>query len=117
MSEAATQEAPKEEKVAEKPVTTDTFNNCTSRCTRRAWNLFLQYRDNIDAFKTKEVRGKLTFDNEAAATGAKETLTTEGGVKYITQTGNDLEYTGTLAATQLVIKLPETNSFDAIGVE
>lgn len=114
----ATQEAPAAEPAAEeKPVNTDTFSNCTSRCSRRAWNIFLEYRDDIEVFKTKEVRGKLTFANESAAQAAKEVLTSQGGVKYITQTAEVLEFTGTLAATQLVLKQPDTTGFDALKVE
>jgi len=120
MSETVTQDPPVTESAeAPKavPVTTDAFTNCTSRCTRRAWNLFLAYRDNIEEFKTKEIRGKLTFATPGAATTAKETLTTDGGVKYITQTDNVLEFTATLAAVQLVLKHPDTQQFDALGIE
>lgn len=102
----------------EKPVTTDVFNNCTSRCSRRAWNIFLEYAKDIEIFKTRRVRGRLVFKTPKAAQQAHGLLVEQGGVTHeITTQDNWIEFTGTLAAVQLVIKAPDTEFFDAVKIE
>ncbi len=93
------------------------FTACTARCTRRAWDLFLRYGDDIEQFTTKTVRGKLTAATAKAAEAFAQTLTTEGGATEVRTNGADTEFTGTLAAVQLVLKQPEARMFDATWVE
>ncbi len=101
----------------EKPLNTDVFETCTKRCTRRAWDFFLSVRNEIDLFKTKTVRGHLTFKSASSAQQALTLLVNEGGVTEVTERGEALEFTGSLAAVQLVLRSPDTVLFDALKIE
>ena len=96
---------------------TDIFNTCTKRCTRRAWDLFLAVKDDIELFNSRMVRGRLTVSSAAHAQTLKQILVDEGGITELTLTDNIIELTTTLATMQLVIRHPETQMFDALKVE
>ncbi len=100
----------------EKPVNTDIFNTCTKRCTRRTWDFFLAVRDDMEQFKNAPVRGKLTFKSSAAMEQARKVLEEQGGVTEICTEGDTLNFTGTLAAAQLVLREPDTLMFDAVKI-
>lgn len=97
--------------------TTDPFTQSTRHCTRRAWDVFLSMKDNLDAFNTKQVRVRIEASDERAAQGFAEILKTDGEVTRLTQMDNKIECTTTLAAIQLIIKDPEFKLLDAIAVD
>ncbi len=103
------------EKPPEKPVNSDIFTSCTSRITRRAWNIFLEYNtQDLEPFKNRPVRGRLTASSAKAAQEFHKILVEEGGVREITTHDNVLEFTAPLATVQLVIKHPDARMFDAV---
>ncbi len=102
---------------AEKPVNTDVFNTCTRRCTRRTWDFFLSIRDDIEQFKTRLVRGCLTFKSATAAEQALKTLAEQGGITEVITQDKTIEFTGSLAAVQLVLRDPNTTMFDALKID
>lgn len=102
---------------AEAAINTDAFSQSTRRCSRRAWDIFLQYRNDMALFTGRAVRGRLTFQSADDAHQAAQILRTEGGVTAMTLLNEHVEFTGTLAAVQLVIKQPYTQFFDAIVIQ
>jgi hypothetical protein len=109
---AAAPEAP-----AAVPLTTDVFTNCTSRCTRRIWDVFLSVRDDLTLFQTKLVRARLTAASEQAAAEIGDILTTQYGVTEMTQLGDALELTASLATIQHVIKRPDVKTLDGMAID
>ncbi|MDH4378542.1 MAG: hypothetical protein QE263_01365 [Vampirovibrionales bacterium] len=99
------------------PLTTDVFTNCTSRCTRRIWDVFLSVRDDLTLFQTKLVRVRLTAATEQAAAEIGDILTTQYGVTEMTQLGDALELTASLATLQHVIKRPDVKTLDGMAID
>jgi hypothetical protein len=114
----AVADKPAEEKAEPEapPLTTDVFNNCTSRCSRRAWNVYLSLQNDIEQFKTRLVRGRLTMTNAKAAQEVHKVFVEEAGVTEITTRDNWVEFTASLATVQLVLKRPDTEYFDCLLV-
>lgn len=111
----AVAEKPAEKAPEEKPVNSDIFTSCTSRITRRAWNIFLEYNTkDLEPFKNRPVRGRLTASSAKAAQEFHKILVEEGGVREITTHDNVVEFTAPLATVQLVIKHPDARMFDAV---
>lgn len=115
VAEKPTEKKPEEKKSEEQPVNSDIFTSCTSRVSRRAWNIFLEYNTkDLEAFKNRPVRGKLTASSAKAAQEFHKVLVEEGGVKEITTHDDTVEFTAPLATVQLVIKHPDARMFDAV---
>lgn len=105
----ATAEKPaKEEKAAEpeKPFNTDIFQSCTTRITRKAWDLYKTYSKNkFEKFRTVEVRAQLECRSIDGAEDIQKQLV-EAGVKEISRTEETLHFTATMEQIQTVIKQP-----------
>ncbi|MFN8614694.1 MAG: hypothetical protein U0003_02130 [Vampirovibrionales bacterium] len=99
------------------PINTDVFTNCTSRCSRRLWDVFLSVRDDLAQFQTKQVRVRLVAASEQAAAEIADVLKTQGGLTELTQLGDALELTSSLATLQLVIKRPDVTSLDGVAID
>lgn len=98
----------------ERAENSDHFTQSTRRCTRRAWDVYLSLRDDMDGFNQRLVRGRMELKSESAAKEVAATLAQKAGVTQITQMDNILECTTTLAAVQLVIKHPDFVMFDCV---
>lgn len=109
-------EAPKApEAPKEPPFTVDVLTSCTTRYTRKAWNLFLSYRADLEKIRTAPIRATL----EARTLNGAEALhrqLLEAGVKEISRKDKVVSLTTTFEIIQLVIKNPETAHFDAIAI-
>ena len=95
---------------------TDAFTQSTRRCTRRAWDVFLKVRNNVDKFNSQLVRARIEADSEAAAQEMYETLKAETELQQGTVLGDRIECTTTLAAIQLIIKRPDFKMLDAVAI-
>lgn len=96
---------------------TDKFTQSTKRCTRRSWDAFLSVRDNIEAFNTRLVRGRLELASASAANDVAAVLKDEAGVDRMTMIDTVIECTATLADVQRVIKRPDFVMFDCVLVD
>ncbi len=94
----------------------DAFTQSTRRCTRRAWDVFLNVRNNMDAFNTQQVRARIEADSDSAASEMFDLLKTQTGLSQGTLLGDRIECTTTLAAIQLIIKRPDFKLLDAIAI-
>lgn len=111
--------------VADKPATpaapaepvfnTDILRSCTTRLTRKAWNLFLEYTEDINKIRTVPIRATL----EAASLNDAEALhrlLLEDGVKEISRKDKVISMTTTFEVIQKVIKLPASKMLDAVKI-
>lgn len=108
-------EEPPKEAPKEAPFTTDVLQNCTSRFTRKAWDIYLDYQKDMTLIRTKPVRATLTA---RTANGAEEIqkLLSEAGVQEMSRADKTLSFTATFEQIQAVIKYPETHHFDAVKI-
>lgn len=114
--DATTAVAEKPDKEEEKPVNTDVFQSCTSRVTRKAWNIFLEYNaGDKSRFRTEPVRATLECHSENGAEELTKQLQ-EAGVSEISRDGKVISMTATLEQIQIVIKLPEAKMLDAVRI-
>lgn len=104
------------EKPAEPPFTTDVLTSCTSRFTRKAWDIFLAYKSDLELIQKCPIRAKLTAHTEEGAKEIAEILKNEGHQTQLTLRGKEIELTAPFAIIQLVIKRPQTAKFDAIKI-
>ncbi|MBY0449340.1 MAG: hypothetical protein K2X01_01780 [Cyanobacteria bacterium] len=105
---------PAAEAPVEKPFNVDILTTCTIRFSRRSWDLFLSLKTDLDKLRATPLRNRLVAKTPDAAQEMHKILVEQGGVSEITTNGNELEFTGTFEAVQLVIKHPQTLEFDAI---
>ncbi len=121
MSDASTQTTQKADETAkeakaeapaeEKPFTTDVLQSCTSRFTRKAWNIYLNYQKDLNKIRTVPVRATLEVRSPEVAEELHKTLQ-EQGVQELSRQGKTLSMTTTFETIQTVIKHPETKMLD-----
>jgi hypothetical protein len=120
---AATAEKPAAPAAAAKPAapaepafTTDVLQNCTSRFSYRGWHLYLSYRSDLEKIKTVPVRSVLTARTPEGAQEIERILREDGAVKELTRRNKEVHFTAPFATVQLVIKHPQTHTYDAVAV-
>lgn len=101
----------------ERAENTDKFTQSTKRCTRRAWDVFLSLREDLDGFNDRLVRARMELQGAGAAKEVMQVLQNSAGVEHVTQMDQVLECTTTLAAVQLVIKHADFVMFDCVLVD
>ncbi|MBK8190788.1 MAG: hypothetical protein IPK79_10110 [Vampirovibrionales bacterium] len=99
------------------PVSTDVFSAATSRCTRRAWDIFLAFRNAPGLFTGAAVRGRITAQSAQALEEIQRTLREEGGLSRMSVFDSFIEFTAPLAVVQRVILHPGLMQFDAIRAD
>ena len=119
MSEVQTPEKPIAPVAPEKPVkfNTDAFENCTARCTRQAWDLYLAHRANQALFENTEFRCRITAASDTAASEIAGLLKSESSLYDLTLAGKQIHLNATLAQIMLVIKHDDLRQFDAAKIQ
>jgi hypothetical protein len=108
----AAPEAPAEP--IEKPFCPDILISCTSRFTRKAWNILLgMLNGDQTQLTTVPLRAKLTAKSPEGAAELHQTLMKEKGVTEIKLVGKEIAVVATFADIQSVIKNPQTAMLDA----
>ena len=116
MTDVEAPEKAAEAKEEEKPFNTDILESCTARFTRRAWDLYSDYKTDLEKAQNEPVRAQLTAETEKDATQMHEILVDEGQVKEITRKENIVLFTAPFSVIQLVIKKPGCKHLDAIRI-
>jgi hypothetical protein len=78
--------------------------------------VFLNVRNNIDAFNSQQVRARIEANSDTAASEMFDQLKKEADLTQGTLLGDRIECTTTLAAIQLIIKRPEFKLLDAVAI-
>ena len=97
----------------EPPFTIDALIQSTTRFTRKAWNIVLSMRNDLNAMKTAPMRFTLEATTAQAAEALQHELV-EAGVKEISRNGQVISMSTTFEVLQKVIKRPEVHMVDAI---
>jgi len=113
--EAAKPEAAKPEAPKEPPFNTDILEACTSRFTRKAYNLYLTYRADKDKIENTPVRFSLEARTADAAEEIHKQLL-EAGVVEISRQERTVSMTTTFRVLEKVIRHPQTCMVNAVAV-
>ena len=103
------------EKPAEPPFNTDVLESCTTRYTRKAYNLYLQCRGRQEKIEQPPVRFSVEASSVDAAEEIHKTLA-EAGVAEISREDKTVSLTTTFATLALVVKHPKVCHVDAVAV-
>lgn len=112
---AATAVVEKPAAPAEPPFSVDALTNCTTRFTRKAWNIFLAYKEDLNKIRTQPVRATLEAQTH---NGAEELhrLLMEAGVHEISRKDKVISMTTTFEILQTVVKHAEVAMVDIVEV-
>jgi len=122
MSETPENAAPTAAAVAEKPAapaeqpfSVDALINCTTRFTRKGWNIFLAYQEDLDKIRTKPIRATVEAHSH---NGSEELhrLLVEAGVQEISRKDKVISMTTTFENLQKVVKHPEVAVVDVVEI-
>lgn len=92
---------------AAKALTVDVLNTCTARFDREGWNLFLAWREDLEAIRFNRIRVQLEARSEVGAVTIQQLLC-EAHVPAVKREGQQLEMVTTFEKLQRVIRHPET---------
>jgi hypothetical protein len=98
----------------EKPFNLDLLQSCTARMTPQCWQTYLKMKNDLSVIQNHPVRATLTTRTDKGMEEVTAMLLDAGITHQTRRDAKTLDFTGTFAQIQTVIKHPQTLLLDAV---